>query len=320
MDKIFQIAVDGPSGADVYKRQLFTFVNTYEIEAPESSSITDVIKINKTIDGADISDYEFRFELLENGKVVSTGVNDQKGNVAFEPIEYSKPGIHNYVVREVNDGIGGVTYDSSRYNIVTEVADNGDGTLEVSHKLKNSHMTDASEQKVTFKNKYQVTEGASVTLSASKILKGADLAAGRFTFQLKDKDGNVLQSVKNDKDGNIIFDNIYYSQEGTFNYTVSEVNDKQKDVTYDDTVYDIKVSVKDENSVLRATVESKNLVFTNVYSGSGVPEPADNGDSKKDRGIPKMGDENSLAGYLILLAASALGTATLARKRFKKEK
>lgn len=299
---------------------LFTFVNTYEIEAPESSSITDVIKINKTIDGADISDYEFRFELLENGKVVSTGVNDQKGNVAFEPIEYSKPGIHNYVVREVNDGIGGVTYDSSRYNIVTEVADNGDGTLEVSHKLKNSHMTDASEQKVTFKNKYQVTEGASVTLSASKILKGADLAAGRFTFQLKDKDGNVLQSVKNDKDGNIIFDNIYYSQEGTFNYTVSEVNDKQKDVTYDDTVYDIKVSVKDENSVLRATVESKNLVFTNVYSGSGVPEPADNGDSKKDRGIPKMGDENSLAGYLILLAASALGTATLARKRFKKEK
>ncbi len=96
----------------------FTFTNTYSVgELP--SSITDQIKIDKKLTGRDLKKGEFSFELLENGKVVATGSNDASGNVTFDKITYNKPGNHTYTVREVNNDLGGVTYDDQLYTVYT---------------------------------------------------------------------------------------------------------------------------------------------------------------------------------------------------------
>lgn len=46
-----------------------------------------------------------------------------------------------------------------------------------------------------------------------------------FSFVLKDADGNEIETVKNDKDGNVTFSALSYDKTkvGTHNYTVEEV-------------------------------------------------------------------------------------------------
>ena len=79
----------------MYKRQLFSFTNTYRVgELP--SSITDQVKVNKTLEGRTLKEGEFNFELVEDGNVVATGSNDADGNVVFSSITYTQPGSHVY--------------------------------------------------------------------------------------------------------------------------------------------------------------------------------------------------------------------------------
>ncbi|MEI3138743.1 MAG: FctA domain-containing protein [Lachnospiraceae bacterium] len=115
----------------------------------------------------------------------------------------------------------GVTYDESVYTVTVKVTDNGNGTLgtEVSYQK--------GEEKVngiSFANTYAAA--GSVSLEASKTLNGAAPAAGKFSFELKDKDRKVLQTKKNDGEGKVTFDPISYKLEDAgkeFTYTVSEV-------------------------------------------------------------------------------------------------
>ncbi len=77
--------------------------------------------------------------------------------MVFDSIEYTEPGTHHYIVSEVNGGVKGITYDTSRFKITTEVTDNRDGTLTVEHSLK-----DGQSDGITFENKYEITQGTSV--------------------------------------------------------------------------------------------------------------------------------------------------------------
>lgn len=313
---------------------LFTFVNTYGITTPSESSITDTISITKLLNGAELSEYEFDFELSEDGKTVATGRNDEKGNVTFSSIEYTKPGIYNYVVREVKGNEPGITYDGSSFNIITEVKDNGDGTLSVTHMLKGGEADSSSKVRgdsaknekeqqasIVFENEYHVTEEASVVLGAAKIFKGGKLDEGRFAFELRDENGKLISTAENDEKGRVIFDEIRYSRAGEYNYTVREVNDNQKGVEYDETVYKVKVYVKDEDSVLKASVESDSLVFTNIMREDEAPD-ADAGEEDKNsgKGAGKTGDSSGLGGLLALLAVSAIGLIAAVGARIKADK
>lgn len=280
---------------------MFAFSNEYKITKPETSSITDAIEITKNLEGADISEYEFSFELLEGKDVVAEGKSDSSGKVVFDSIEYTEPGTHHYIVSEVNDGIKGITYDTSRFEITTEVTDNRDGTLTVEHSLK-----DGQSDGITFENKYEITQGTSVTLGASKILSGADLAKGQFRFELLDENGDVMEVAKNDENGVVMFGEIYYDAEGTFEYTVREVNDGQKDITYDDKTYNVSVKVEDVDSVLQASVESDDMIFTNIFTGT---------EDKGEENTPKTGDDNAMAPWLLLALAAMTGTAAIVRRK-----
>ena len=286
--------------ANAGKGAMFTFVNSYMIEKPVYSSITDDIEITKTLDGADLSEYEFEFELLENDKVVSTAKNDASGNVVFSGIKYTEPGTHYYAAREVNGGIRGITYDKDIYKITTEVKDNGDGTLSVEHSLS------GDGELITFENKYEITQGASVEIGASKILDGAELAEGQFTFELLDENGKVIDTAVNDENGVILFGEIKYKEPGTYKYKVREVNDGQKGILYDEKVYGIVVNVRDVDSVLEVDIEADEMIFTNVLQKSEPPAEDD---------TPKTGDSSGIIGYIMLAAAGFAGSIFVFRRR-----
>ena len=282
----------------------FTFSNTYTVgELP--SSITDQIKIDKNLTGRDLKAGEFHFELLEDGEVAARGTNDASGNVTFDKITYTKPGTHTYTVREVNNGLGGVTYDDQLYTVHTTITDNGDGTLKAEHKAV--AVIDGKElaDKITFNNKYEA-KGTTASIGAVKRLTGKDLKDGQFTFQLKDENGKVIDEAKNDKAGAISFKALEFDKAGTYKYTISEVNDKQKEIKYDTSEKTVTITVKDSgDGYLQAQVESeKQLIFTNTFEAAGGSGT-------------KTGDNmNLVLPIMMMLTAAAIGSVLLIRRKY----
>lgn len=332
----------------------FEFTNTYGVNQT-SSSVTDQIKVNKKLKGRDLAEGEFEFQLVElaadgSESVAATGKNAADGTVALSPVTYTAPGMHSYELREVAGTAGGVTYDKATYRVRTTVTDAGNGTLAVKHELADAEGNPTGDDSVTFTNGY---EAAPVTLKlgAAKVLKGAELKAGQFSFELKSRDGKVMSTAKNAADGSVTFDALTFKQAGTYTFTVSEVDDGQVHVTYDKAVHKIVVTVSDEaadgtrTGYLSAKVSYEgdaNLppVFTNSYAeepgtpgtpenpgtpGSGSGGGSDNGsgsgasgDGSKG-GMPDTGDRSLPAAALGAMAGigalTAAGGAVLYRRR-----
>ena len=285
---------------------LFTFTNRYTVgQLP--SSVTDQIKVNKELTGRDLKKGEFSFELLEDGKVAAKGTNDADGNVTFDRITYTEPGTHVYTVREADNGLGGVTYDDQTYNVVTTITDNGDGTLKAEHKA--FAVIDGKElapvEKITFANKYEA-RGTTAAIGAVKRLTGKELKDGQFTFQLKDGSGKVIDEARNDETGAISFKALKFDKAGTYHYTVSEVNDKQKEIAYDSSEKAVTITVKDSTSgYLEAQVESEDqLIFTNAYEAAG-------GNGGIGGHGTRTGDNFPLWIPILLMLAAAAGGGAL---------
>lgn len=285
----------------------FTFTNTYSVDKLPSS-ITDQIKIDKQLTGRDLKKGEFTFELLENGNVVATGSNDASGNVTFKKITYTQPGQHTYTVREVNNGLGGVTYDDQAYTVYTQIIDQGNGTLKAEHQAvvqMDNEFAPIEGNEITFNNKYEA-KGTTASIGAVKRLTGKDLKDGQFTFQLKDETGKVIDEAKNDKAGAISFKALEFDKAGTYKYTISEVNDKQKEIKYDTSEKAVTITVKDSgDGYLQAQVESeKQLIFTNTFEAAGGSGT-------------KTGDNmNLVLPIMMMLTAAAIGSVLLLRRKY----
>lgn len=285
----------------------FTFTNTYSVgELP--SSISDQIEIDKKLTGRDLKKGEFTFELLEDGNVVATGSNDTSGNVTFDKITYTQPGHHTYTVREVNNDLGGVTYDDQAYTVYTQIIDQGNGKLKAEHQAvvqMDNEFALIEGNKITFNNKYEA-KGTTASIGAVKRLTGKDLKDGQFTFQLKDENGKVIDEAKNDKAGAISFKALEFDKAGTYKYTISEVNDKQKEIKYDTSEKAVTITVKDSgDGYLQAQVESeKQLIFTNTFEAAGGSGT-------------KTGDNmNLVLPIMMMLTAAAIGSVLLIRRKY----
>lgn len=328
----------------------FEFTNTYGVN-PTPSSVTDQIKVGKKLEGRDLAEGEFEFRLVEiaadgSESVAATGRNAADGTVALSPVTYTAPGTHSYELREVAGTAGGVTYDRATYRVRTTVTDAGNGKLTVRHELADAEGNPTGGDSVTFTNGY---EAAPVTLKlgAAKVLKGAELKAGQFSFELKSRDGKVMSTARNAADGSVTFDALTFKQAGTYTFTVSEVDDGQAHVTYDKAVRKIVVTVGDEaadgtkTGYLSARVSYEGdanvpPVFTNSYAENpgtpGTPENpgtpgggSDNGSGSGSSGdgskggIPDTGDRSlpveALAAMAGIGALTAAGGAVLYRRR-----
>lgn len=328
----------------------FEFTNTYGVN-PTPSSVTDQIKVGKKLKGRDLVEGEFEFQLVEiatdgSESIAATGKNAADGTVALSPVTYTAPGTHSYELREVAGTAGGVTYDRATYRVRTTVTDAGNGMLTVRHELADAEGNSTGGDSVTFTNGY---EAAPVTLKlgAAKVLKGAELKAGQFSFELKSQDGKVMSIAKNAADGSVTFDALTFKQAGTYTFTVSEVDDGQAHVTYDKAVHKIVVTVGDEaadgtkTGYLSAKVSYEGdanvpPVFTNSYAENpgtpGTPENpgtpgggSDNGSGSGSSGdgskggMPDTGDRSlpveALAAMAGIGALTAAGGAVLYRRR-----
>lgn len=332
----------------------FEFTNTYGV-GPTPSSVTDQIKVNKKLKGRDLAEGEFEFQLVEiaadgSESVAVTGRNAADGTVALDPVTYTAPGTYSYELREVAGTAGGVTYDRAIYRVSTTVADAGNGKLTVKHELADAEGKPTGDGSVTFTNGY---EAAPVTLrlGAAKVLKGAELKAGQFSFELKSRAGKVMSTARNAADGSVTFDALTFKQAGAYTFTVSEVDDGQAHVTYDRAVHKIVVTVSDEaadgskTGYLSAKVSYEGdaglpPVFTNSYAeepgtpgtpenpgtpGGGSGGGSDNGSGSGSSGdgskggMPDTGDRSlpveALGAMAGIGALAVAGGAVLYRRR-----
>ena len=289
-------------------KPMFEFTNAYSV-TPVDSSVTSQITVSKSLVGRELVEGEFLFELVENGQVVARGANDAAGNVAMSVVTYTTAGEHDYVLREVGAGTthNGVTFDGKSIAIHTRVVDNGEGSLVVEHALA------TDDANAAFVNTYAHST-TSVVLGATKVLSGKALADGQFTFALTAENGTVYQA-KSDAAGSVAFPALTFAEPGTYVYTISEVNDKQANVTYDTATYNVVVNVVDDGKGnLVATVaydDGAAPTFKNSYTEPPAPTPTPGGGATTPKNpvvklFSKTADD---AGLMLGAATVAAGLA-----------
>ena len=205
--------------------------------------------------------------------VTTTATSGNSQSLTFGTIKYSLADVGNtytYTITESGSGEG-VTNDPNATRTVTvTVAEGSDGKLAITRT--------ESEGGTVFTNIYNAT--GSLTLEANKKLKNKTLAAGAFSFELKEltaENTKVLETIPNEADGSVNFTTINYTlaDVGTHTYTVSEVKGDDGTVTYDGTIYTVEATVTDAgNGTLNVSkVIKKNgekvdsIDFTNTYVG-----------------------------------------------------
>lgn len=183
--------------------------------------------------------------------------------VSFGDVTFSKAGTYTFNVTEAQGSKDGWTYDKSTHAITVNVVDNGKGQL----------VATVAGNNPTFENSYEAAESDGVTITATKVLTGAKLMAGEFSFQLIDTDGTVVRQATNAADGSITFDPITYTKPGTYTYNLKEVAGTNAGMTYDSTVHTVTVVATDDGTgQIHASVTSLAPTFNNSYK-SGVDDP-----------------------------------------------
>ena len=129
------------------------------------------------------------------------------------------------------------------------------------------------------------------------------------------------------KDGEIGKFDIEFTEVGVFDYTVKTVPD-DRDIEFDDTVYNIKFYVTDNDGRLEATViaskgEEKynRLIFVNTEKGGDEPttnpketptDSSDNGGSPLDKNRnPKTNDDTRMEIYFLFAIIASAGLLAL---------
>lgn len=296
-----------------------TFTNTY---TPTATTAT--ITGTKALTGRDLAEGEFFFDLKDaDGNVAQTVQNGADGTFGFAPLQLDKVGTYVYTVSErAGATANGVTYDTTVFTATVTVTENAE-THALEAQVAYSKGGKAADA-VAFSNSY-APAATEVKLGASKVLSGEDLKEGQFSFQLKDADGKVLQTAKNAADGTVGFEAISYDKPGTYAYSISEVDDGQKNVTYDAAEHRVTVTVTDDGAGhLVATVTYDGAVapvFKNTYTLPTTPptEPPTNPPSKspvpkeEKPGLPYTGDTSlspmalgGIAGGAVVLIAAGV--------------
>lgn len=296
-----------------------TFTNTY---TPTATTAT--ITGTKALTGRDLAEGEFFFDLKDaDGNVVQTVQNGADGTFGFAPLQLDKVGTYVYTVSErAGATANGVTYDTTVFTATVTVTENAE-THALEAQVAYSKGGKAADA-VAFSNSY-APAATEVKLGASKVLSGEDLKEGQFSFQLKDADGKVLQTAKNAADGTVGFEAISYDKPGTYAYSISEVDDGQKNVTYDAAEHRVTVTVTDDGAGhLVATVTYDGAVapvFKNTYTPPTTPptEPPTNPPNKspvpkeEKPGLPYTGDTSlspmalgGIAGGAVVLIAAGV--------------
>ncbi|MGI6590306.1 MAG: Spy0128 family protein [Eggerthellaceae bacterium] len=271
------------TGRDFKSGDSFTFQVTGTYKAPDNTALTvDSVPLPAKVNS------EGKITITPTSSTTSTLSPDDLGNITF-----STPGTYTYTIKELPGSDTTITYDDdTTYTVTFKVTDNGSGQLQVERTF--------TGEKATFTNKY-TPEDTSVDLVGNKEFtdstSNTTLQADQFTFKIepvgnapkpKDKDGNVITTVKNKADGSIDLGKLNITSEmvdNTYTYNVTEVipdgATKNEDgtwtkdgVTYDGKTHTIKVTVSNDNGTLKADVvyddatDNTSVKFSNSYKAN----------------------------------------------------
>ena len=227
-----------------------TFNNTF---TPKETSAT--IELDKKLDGRDLVDGEFSFDLYEGANKLQTTTN-KNGKVTFDSISYKEVGEHTYTIKEVKGENSTVAYDSTAKEVTVKVTRDGDN-------LKTEVVYPESK---TFNNTF-TPNAANATIELDKALSGRDLVNGEFKFVLKDDQGNQVGSEVTNQNGKITFPSIKFEKEGTYNYTVKEVKGENNTINYDKSEKHVTINVtKDGNNLKAEVVYPDGKTFNNTFT------------------------------------------------------
>ncbi|MDB1185550.1 Spy0128 family protein [Bifidobacterium breve] len=271
------------------------FDNTY---TPTPVDVT--VKADKHLTGRDLNDGEFAAELKDSdGNLLqtkrfarvprdaqsdkATNVREGEGTLEFDKLTFDRAGVYTYTVTEQDGNLGGVTYDRTVHTVtVTVTEDAKTHRLVAAVSYSNG---EGGEEGILFRNTYQ-PGNVMVELAARKNLTGRGLKADEFEFELVDKDGKVIDSARNDKDGDIRFKPLTYGRDnngiddcGEHRYVIRERNTGEKNVTYDRTEHHVTVTVGDDlQGNLTAKVEYDPTDDTAKDSSAMLATPTDKTD------------------------------------------
>lgn len=263
------------------------FVNAYTAAPAEASLVGK--KNLQVPDGLTPADITGKFTFTVTGEegapmpANASVTNDARGKVDFGKITFTLDDLNKalgekpekrehtftYTVTESGE-VAGVTNDAKLSREVSfTVTDDSKGKLSVSRNPDGNAA-------FTFTNTYSVAPVETrVTdqITATKVLTGRELAAGEFSFELVEgegEDAKVVATGKNAADGKITMSAVKYDKAGTHTYTLREVKGNAGGITYSDAKFTIETTITDNgDGTLKAEhvlKDAEAATFKNTYS------------------------------------------------------
>ena len=223
------VADDGIANGTIVagSQQSVSFQNNYMADEPVQLSTETYLKVQKNLTGRDwraSDEFSFQITQINNGapavqmaeptKVEITQQTNQQ-TASFGDITFSESGQYRFRVEELSDAdqgitpIAGIDYSGAIYRVTVDVADAGQGNLEITSVLIEQMTNDDGGQgsgevqgdTMAFENRY-VLDQASETLQGTKIYTdttgGNPIDAGKFSFQLEALGGYETGTVTGD--------------------------------------------------------------------------------------------------------------------------
>ncbi len=248
------------------------FHNYYHAD-PVSVEVSAV----KQLHGKTLEADQFTFQLLEANtkELLQTVTNAVDGSVTFENLVFTKTGTYTYLIREyVPDPEDCYRYDETQYVLTVEVTDDGNGQLQARKTVTVEGKTTPVQQ-MLFENEYltflEVEINKTVICNRMNQYRGPE----GFEFDVY-LDGQLMGTYTSDQDGKAGFTmRGNYTVVGTYELQISEVDQGEEHMIYDDTVYTLTLKIDyDENGTLAFFVDDNpvpvnhvSVQFENVYEG-----------------------------------------------------
>lgn len=273
-----EISSLGLKGTALYTGQTLNITNQKRTQG----EVEYQFGVNKQVKGTDSCNADFSFALKDkDGKEIETVTTKGAGTVNFTALKFTEAGTYTYTVEETSkapkeDAHGKWSYDNTQHTVTIEVVKN---TETNTYEIKNVTGVD-KDRNVVITNTYteKTPEEVTYQLGVEKKVEGIDNCKTKFSFNLKDETGNVIETITTEGAETANFAILKFTKEGTYKYTVTETSqepdaDKNGSWKYDNTAHAVIVTVKKnvETNILEiekveGVDSNNNVVITNIYT------------------------------------------------------
>ncbi|MBE6738255.1 MAG: VWA domain-containing protein [Ruminococcaceae bacterium] len=251
----------------------------------------------KLLDGLFPTAHQFKFLLTDaEGNVIAQVPNAESGIIEFPAVTFDEVGYYTYIVKEVKGDDEGIIYDKTLYEIHINVEAHHNmqgyyldvviekpvlGANVMVAEFYGDHLDLTAAGVLVFEN--STREKAQIELTAEKLFDGVTPdEESVFTFELRDEQGEVLQTVNN-AGSEIVFEALEFTKSGIYKYTITETKGEDENVVYDTAEYAVTITVTasgDEAygaqvSIAKDGKEVEEIIFFNTtIPESSTPEPS----------------------------------------------